>query len=413
MIDQKRNQDIFKFITEDIPLGTPKIQRDHDPFWQRLTARGTEIWLDTGDIQAAGELWVRDFSALTTNNTLLNKEVQKGIYDDLIVKANHLLRDWDKNERIKEIAFILNARHALWLVQNFGGKVSVELHTDLAHDIEQTVEYAERFYAICPDHFIIKVPLTPAGYIATRKIREKGIPVNFTLNFSARHNLIASIFSKPTYVNVFLGRTNAYVANNGLGDGQMIGEKTTLASQRVVRDASANNEEPTKQIAASMRDPIQTAYLAGVDVFTMPIPVAQGAKKSHSGNWTSRRDRDYMVTLNQDIDPSEIHIEKLWNYTEQEHAFAKDLDANPPESTQDFIKRAHDAGLEDLFPSVSEEEMQKIYEDGKIPDHHHWHEKVKNNQLAIDSLLNLAAIGAFTKDQQALDQRIEQLISSV
>jgi hypothetical protein len=27
---------------------------------------------------------VREFTALTTNNTLLNKEVQKGIYDQLV-----------------------------------------------------------------------------------------------------------------------------------------------------------------------------------------------------------------------------------------------------------------------------------------------------------------------------------------
>ena len=37
---------------------------------------GSELWLDTGDIEAAAEPWTEEFTALTTNNTLLNAEVQ-------------------------------------------------------------------------------------------------------------------------------------------------------------------------------------------------------------------------------------------------------------------------------------------------------------------------------------------------
>ena len=49
------------------------------PLWAAVRKTGTALWLDTGDIDAARELWVREFDALTTNNTLLNKEVQKGL----------------------------------------------------------------------------------------------------------------------------------------------------------------------------------------------------------------------------------------------------------------------------------------------------------------------------------------------
>jgi transaldolase len=58
-----------------------------DPFWKGLRDAGTELWLDTGDIDAAAKLWTDEFSGLTTNNTLLNKEVQKGIYDQVIKES--------------------------------------------------------------------------------------------------------------------------------------------------------------------------------------------------------------------------------------------------------------------------------------------------------------------------------------
>ncbi len=57
------------------------------PLWAAVAKTGTALWLDTGDVDAAKELWAREFTALTTNNTLLNKEVQKGIYDQLVPAA--------------------------------------------------------------------------------------------------------------------------------------------------------------------------------------------------------------------------------------------------------------------------------------------------------------------------------------
>ncbi len=58
-----------------------KIIRKKDPFWEALRSTGTELWLDTGDMDEAEANWSAEMSALTTNNTLLNNEIQKGIYD--------------------------------------------------------------------------------------------------------------------------------------------------------------------------------------------------------------------------------------------------------------------------------------------------------------------------------------------
>src|SRR5690554_411208 len=108
-----------------------------DPFWQNLRSAGTELWLDTGDIEEAEKIWTPEMTALTTNNTLLNREIQKGIYDDFIKKANAELKSLPPERRIVEIAFILNGRHGLRLVKRFGGMASVELHTALSHDQEE------------------------------------------------------------------------------------------------------------------------------------------------------------------------------------------------------------------------------------------------------------------------------------
>ncbi|MBN2764675.1 MAG: hypothetical protein JXR41_16395, partial [Bacteroidales bacterium] len=62
-------------------LNEKRVNGRTDPFWQALRDTGTELWLDTGDIEEAEANWSGEMSALTTNNTLLNNEIQKGIYD--------------------------------------------------------------------------------------------------------------------------------------------------------------------------------------------------------------------------------------------------------------------------------------------------------------------------------------------
>ena len=108
-------------------------------------------------------------------------------------------------------------------------------HTDLANDVAAAVDYGRRFYEICPERFIIKIPFTPAGLLATRHLAEMGIPVNHTLGFSARQNYLIARISQPAYVNVFLGRLNSFIVDNKLGDGSYVGEKATLASHKAVR----------------------------------------------------------------------------------------------------------------------------------------------------------------------------------
>ena len=397
---------VASFVSEGLDLDEGRMDASAAPFWQGLRDLGTELWLDTGDIDEASRLWTAEFSALTTNNTLLNAEVQKGIYDDLVTEAAAVVSELDLHTRVIEIAFILNARHGLRLVQRFGGKVSVELHTDLAQDVDATLRYARRYIEICPEHFIVKIPLTPAGLIATRTLRAEGVPINFTLGFSARHNYLATGFARPSFVNVFLGRLGGYVADNQLGDGRWVGEKATLASQRAVTELSKGRPEPTRQIAASMREPMNVKTLAGVDVFTMPIKVAEGAPGAIDGARASAVEEDYEVSVSDGAG-----LDQLWDISESVRALTKDLDKRPPTTREELVDRAHELGAGDLFPRLSPGDLERLTTDGKIPVHATWAERIAAGELSADTLLNLAGLASFTGDQTKLDDRIRGLLS--
>lgn len=411
MVSDTMEERIEEFILEGIDISTRDITPGIDRFWKALRETGTELWLDTGDIEAAEELWTEEMSALTTNNTLLNREIQKGIYDDFIKEADEIVKDLELRERVIEIAFILNARHGLRLVEKFGGKVSVELHTDLAHDLGGIVRYGKRFHSICPDQFIIKVPLTATGFIGARALRENAVPVNFTLGFSARQNYIAASFAKPNYGNVFLGRLNSYIADNGLGSGKNAGEKVTIASHRQLLGLRKEKGVPTKQIAASLRAGEQVNALAGVDVFTMPPKVAKEAKERlNPEEFRTHINDELTVELAKGIDPEEVKLEKTFEVGYETEQFAQSLEEDPPLDGEGVVGRAHELGCGDLFPKLEESERKQIALDGKIPKHERWKEKIKKDEIAVDTLLNLAGLASFTADQSALDERIEKLI---
>ncbi len=408
--NSKLAEDIKAIVWEGIDVGKDRIKPGSSSFWSNLKKTGTELWLDTGDIESASEIWSSEMSGLTTNNTLLNAEIQKGIYDTFIARINHLLKDLSIESRIIEIAFILNARHGLRLVSMFGGKVSVELHTDLAHDIDAMVEYGLRFHDIHPYNFLIKVPYTAAGMLGAKKLKELGVPVNFTLEFSARQNALVAAIARPYYQNVFLGRLGAYFKSNELGDGRYAGEKVTLNSQKIINELTGTDSGKIRLIAASLRSADQLPLLAGVDVFTIPVSVAKSAPEVLDGNFRNRTEEDYIISLYDNINPDELFLSKIWDVSEREMELAKELGKNTPVTGEDLIKLTKEAGCNDLFPELSDSDLKTISDDGKIPVHKKWAHRIAKRELAIDTLLNLAGLASFTTDQEQLDNRIKSII---
>ena len=385
------------------------------PLWAAVKRTGSELWLDTGDMDEIGALWCAEFSALTTNNTLLNREVQKGIYDDLVARAAKVLKGTvPHQDLVLEIAFVLNAVHGLRLTRRFGAKVSVELHTDLSFDVDRAVAYGRRLHAVAPEDFYVKVPLTAPGLLAARRLTDEGVAVNFTLGFSARQNVLIAAIARPAFVNVFLGRLNAFVADHGLGSGRLIGEKATLASQRAVQEVREALGTTTRQIAASMRDGEQVLTLAGVDVLTMPPKVAGGFEKLAPEPETvaSQADSDPDIELAEGVDRQALGLDGLWDVPDDLKAVARELGARDPSrlAPEDIAGLLAERGFPDVLTPLSHDDLDAIRSDGKIPKLDRWRERLAEGQVGLDTLMNLSGLCAFETDQRAMDDRIRSML---
>jgi len=415
--------DAIAEITRDIALegfshqfGTAAVALREKHIWQKVRTLGTRLWLDTGDLDEAGQLWCTEFEALTTNNTLLNKEIQKGLYDDLVRDAGAVIRrtvpEIDERQLVLEIAFVLNARHGLKLAETFDAHVSVELHTDLGHDLGASVAYGKRYYDICPERFYVKVPFTPAGLLAARRLGRLGVPINFTLGFSARQNYVAALLAQPRFVNVFMGRLNAFVADNRLGDGKNVGEKATLATQRELLALREAGRTHSLLIGASMREGDQVISLAGLDVFTMPLKVAAQFEQAPPEQLSSQVRVDPPVTLADGVSLTDFGGATLWEIPDAfkeaaDRLLEKDLDALTPEA---IAAHFANAGFADFLPNWSQQDLQTATADGKIPVFEKWKERLAAGDVGLDALMNLSAFQSFATDQGALDERIRSLL---
>lgn len=398
------------------PFGSSELALKEKPAWDKVRALGTRLWLDTGDIDEAKALWCSGFEALTTNNTLLNREIQKGLYDDFIRETAKTLQkaasELDERQLILEIGFTLNAYHGLKLAEMFDARVSVELHTDLGHDVDASVAYGKRYYDICPERFYVKVPLTPAGLLAARKLGRLGVPINFTLGSSARQDYVAALLAQPRFVNVFMGRLNAFVADNRLGDGRNIGEKATLAAQRELLKLRDAGRTRTVLIGASMREGAQVPALAGLDVFTMPPKVASQYEQDPPAVLSAQVENDPSVELADGVRLADFNGATLWDVPQAFKATVDRLLDTDVEALTPRRVRTHfaEAGFADFLPAWSEQDTRTAAVDGKVPVYERWKERLAARQIGLDALMNLSAFQAFATDQRALDERIRSLI---
>ena len=407
--------EVRKLVESDLPAPGEIEEVPSKQLWAKVRECGSELWLDTGDLENAEPLWCREFSSFTTNNSLLNKEVEKGTYDGLIARAAEELSGKVPDEDLPlEIAFLLNARHGLRLVRKFGAKVSVELHTDLAGDVENSVIYGRRYHQIAPDHFYIKVPFTPAGLLAARRLEQEGIPVNCTLGFSARQNYLIAAVAHTAFVNVFLGRLNAFVADNDLGTGEMVGERAALASHRCMMALRSDGTTPTRQIAASMREGSQVLSLAGVDVLTMPLKVVWSFEELQPdpSEVSSQAGSQPEVELAPAVDARETGLTKLWEISEDfmktvHDLREKDLERLAPENVQDFMA---ERGFSDILPEWSQADIEAAESNGKIPDFEHWRRQIEGGVVGLDALMTLCGLHYFAADQKAMDDRIRSML---
>ena len=418
MVEQNLQKKIDAFIKKDFKpnFGRKNEQLPTNPLWEHVRNLGTELWLDTGNIDEINKNWTREFSAVTVNNTLLNNEIQSGRYDKLIPEAAKIIekdRTLDEREKILELAYVLNGLHGLKLVQQFDAYVSLEEHTDLANDVDLAVEYARRLYALCPERFYIKIPLTAAGILATRILSKEKIPVNHTLGFSARQNYMIARIANPAFVNVFLGRLNSFVADNKLGSGDYIGEKATLASQRAISELREKRLSITQQIGASFRAGEQVRDLAGIDVMTMPPKVAAQflGLELDLNILTSRLETEYKPGINENVDENLFALPTLWEVDEKlveciDELEEENIDEFTPDDLMDFFE---DYDCDDILVRWTDDQVKTSLKEGKIPKLSNWKDPLESGQIGLDSLMNLAGLNHFRSDQQEMDKRVKKV----
>jgi len=193
-----------------------------------------EFYLDTAEVSEIREVasW-GVLAGVTTNPTLVAKSGRK------------------LEEVIVEIAEIVK------------GPVSAEV---IATDTEGMVAEAKEL-ARLSGHVVIKIPITPEGLAATRRLADEGIPVNMTLVFSLPQALLAAR-AGARYVSPFLGRIDD-IGGDGVG------------LVREIAEAYSLHGIETKIIAASIRHPrhVVEAALAGADIATVPYKVMKSLVK--------------------------------------------------------------------------------------------------------------------------------------
>ncbi len=173
----------------------------------QLRALGQSVWLDfirralLEDGTLARLIAEDGLAGLTSNPAIFHQAIaEHGGYDGAIAA---LVRDGADAVTIYEtlaMADVRGAADALAPVyaQSGGrdGYVSLEVSPHLAHDADATVVEALRLWRhVGRPNLMIKVPATPAGLIAVRRLVAAGVSVNVTLLFSvARYREAAEAY---------------------------------------------------------------------------------------------------------------------------------------------------------------------------------------------------------------------------
>ena len=186
------------------------------------------LFLDTADIDEIREInrW-GVLSGVTTNPSLVAKE---GEEPDLVWKE---------------------------ILETVQGDISLETTEPEADAMyEQGVKLSQMAM-----NAVVKVPMTPDGLTAGKRLVDDGIKINVTLVFSPAQAILAAEIG-AYIVSPFLGRLDD-VGSDGMG------------MLRAITEIYAVQGYDTNVLAASLRHPMHVvdAAMAGADIATMPYDV--------------------------------------------------------------------------------------------------------------------------------------------
>jgi transaldolase len=163
---------------------------------QQLHDIGQSIWLDSIDRRMLhdGELDRRisddALTGMTSNPTIFQKALaSSNAYDDQIIEAEQqgltswqlfeLLETTDVRDACDHFAAVYSS------TRGADGYVSIEVSPGVSRSSDATVEEARRLWkTVDRPNVMVKVPGTPEGAIAVRRLIAEGINVNITLLFA-------------------------------------------------------------------------------------------------------------------------------------------------------------------------------------------------------------------------------------
>ena len=184
-----------------------------------------KFFVDTANIAEIRELAEMGIiDGVTTNPSLVARE--KGSYDDLL----------------REICDLVD------------GPISAEV---TAVEVEGMLKEGDH-YASLHDNIVVKLPTTPDGLKACRRLVADDVRVNMTLIFSPLQALLCAR-AGATFVSPFIGRLDD-IGQEGMG----VIEQTVQIFH--------NYNFPTEVLVASVRHPVHIlqAAMIGADVCTVP-----------------------------------------------------------------------------------------------------------------------------------------------
>jgi len=198
-----------------------------------------KIFVDTADLDEIKELasW-GIIDGATTNPTLVAKSGRSF------------------NEVIEEIFKLIN------------GPISLEVVSEKADDmVKEAKQLVKKVNPKYQKNVAIKVPMTPEGLKAVKKLSKEKIKTNVTLVFSANQALLAAK-AGATFVSPFIGRLDD-IGQEGM---QIVVE---------IMDIFKNYNIKTEVIVASIRHPIHVIDAArlGAHIATVPPAVIRKMAK--------------------------------------------------------------------------------------------------------------------------------------
>jgi transaldolase len=144
---------------------------------------------------------------------------------------------------------------------------------------------------------VVKVPMTPAGLQAGRRLTDEGIRINVTLVFSPAQAILASEIG-AYIVSPFIGRIDDAAADG-------------MHALRQICDIYAVQGSTTQVLAASLRHPMHVveAALAGADIATMPYEVFTKLVRHPLTDLGLERFQADWAKLQEELKPSDVNGE--------------------------------------------------------------------------------------------------------